>query len=492
MNLLDQLKHLKTDRALNPDRAWKKHMLKKLRQDLYEQGRIPGIWDVIKSPFSLKSLTLAPVRVIASFVLVFILGGTGLTFASKSAIPGDILYPIKTASEEIERLIAVSAENKIQVNKKLADERAQELNILIAEKAPPPLIQTTLENLVGETESMVKILEQQASQETIEPEIIQVAERAIETNITILKAYTVAPIPPDAIPETSIQPTETETPPSLPSESTSPSTAPVEAGEFFQPQPSSATPAPSDAQTPQQSIPVGTASTPPSAKQGGEPTQSTVETPTIIPPIVKTTPEPSESSSQPKTQPEAPQPTGSEPATASEPTVIQTPVESTPAPAEESLEIRAPEEISVPEETYSEIVKSIDTLEKVKDDVTVTHIKVSSEEQGTQKVEEKIQQVEQELQTHQEAIKTIPDPVKQEQAINLINEAQFYLNVSNAELKEKELVDSFEHARESDKILDQVKTIIPPKPSKTQTAPASSSSTESAPTKTPTRPVKKR
>ncbi len=61
---------------------------------------------------------------------------SGTAFASSSALPGDILYPIKRAQEKIQLRVAVTEESKANLQAKFAGERFEELGKLTAKYKP--------------------------------------------------------------------------------------------------------------------------------------------------------------------------------------------------------------------------------------------------------------------------------------------------------------------------------------------------------------------
>ena len=62
-----------------------------------------------------------------SATLIFLLAGGNTAMAAWSAIPGDILYPIKLASENITIVLSRDVESKAELHMKYADKRLEEL-----------------------------------------------------------------------------------------------------------------------------------------------------------------------------------------------------------------------------------------------------------------------------------------------------------------------------------------------------------------------------
>lgn len=62
-----------------------------------------------------------------SLVIVLLLSGSGIAYASQRSLPGDALYPIKTATEHIQVLLSTSAARKAELNVVFAQRRLDEI-----------------------------------------------------------------------------------------------------------------------------------------------------------------------------------------------------------------------------------------------------------------------------------------------------------------------------------------------------------------------------
>jgi hypothetical protein len=70
----------------------------------------------------------------ATFVGIIVLGtGSIVTFASQSSLPGELLYPVKIASEKVKHASIKTPEAKINYSLALVEKRYNETNTLIAE-----------------------------------------------------------------------------------------------------------------------------------------------------------------------------------------------------------------------------------------------------------------------------------------------------------------------------------------------------------------------
>lgn len=64
---------------------------------------------------------------VLSVSLILLFAVTGMTFIAGGSIPGDILYPVKSASEKVKFLLTFDAEKKAELRLTFSDERLREL-----------------------------------------------------------------------------------------------------------------------------------------------------------------------------------------------------------------------------------------------------------------------------------------------------------------------------------------------------------------------------
>lgn len=70
----------------------------------------------------------------AAFAVIFLVAGTGVSYAAQDTIPGDMLYPVKVSvMEPLQRSLAFSAEAKAELDARLALRRLEEVTRLAAE-----------------------------------------------------------------------------------------------------------------------------------------------------------------------------------------------------------------------------------------------------------------------------------------------------------------------------------------------------------------------
>jgi hypothetical protein len=101
-------------------------------------------------------------------VLVILLAGVGTVSASASSLPGDTLYPVKTAAENVQGFFTFGSEAKANFYMSLAQRRLNELNKLVEENRniPPSLLET----MGSETDDAIKLLSgnQQLGNESVD------------------------------------------------------------------------------------------------------------------------------------------------------------------------------------------------------------------------------------------------------------------------------------------------------------------------------------
>lgn len=94
---------------------------------------------------SLPKLALEKMSYVLASILILVLAGGSVTYASEKSLPGDILYPVKiNVVEPIREAMAVTPDQKAQVEAGLAEERLREAETLSVEGK---LSTTTADNL---------------------------------------------------------------------------------------------------------------------------------------------------------------------------------------------------------------------------------------------------------------------------------------------------------------------------------------------------------
>lgn len=77
-----------------------------------------------------------PIFKIVSFALIVFLvfGGGGAVFASQKSLPGDILYPIKTLTENLQETLTFNPQKKAYLYTRLAEKRIGEIKNILEER----------------------------------------------------------------------------------------------------------------------------------------------------------------------------------------------------------------------------------------------------------------------------------------------------------------------------------------------------------------------
>lgn len=118
--------------------------------------------------------------------LALLLGGTGGTvYASQSSLPGELLYPVKTLSEDVRNEITIDPQASIDLNLDLADRRVAEM-VALDEEGEPLLesvvlrLQQHLNNALLQSSNLdgeafeTALLELQSRLETQEQSMLQI------------------------------------------------------------------------------------------------------------------------------------------------------------------------------------------------------------------------------------------------------------------------------------------------------------------------------
>ena len=97
------------------------------------RSRLQRLWSTIQSswewptPLTVRRLISMPALVIAIIIALLTAGSGGAVYASQSALPGDVLYGVKTTTEGVQLVLASSEEARAQVHADLAAKRLAEI-----------------------------------------------------------------------------------------------------------------------------------------------------------------------------------------------------------------------------------------------------------------------------------------------------------------------------------------------------------------------------
>ncbi len=122
-----------------------------------------------------------------------IIGTTATSFAAERALPGDILYPVKTEiNENIAKSLSVTKEQKAKINVKLVDKRMEELTEMVVTKQDTPekidIVVAKLEEHKQEIQEYVsEVQESDIKESEIAVAIYTELESVVDAHIDILE-----------------------------------------------------------------------------------------------------------------------------------------------------------------------------------------------------------------------------------------------------------------------------------------------------------------
>src|SRR3989344_8373280 len=80
------------------------------------------------------------------FIVALLGGGAGTAYASQNSLPGDALYPIKIAIEEVEAVLTIKDIKEVKLRANFSKKRLEEVEKLVERKtARPELIESAIE-----------------------------------------------------------------------------------------------------------------------------------------------------------------------------------------------------------------------------------------------------------------------------------------------------------------------------------------------------------
>jgi len=132
----DVMRQLKDLRDIKPRAEWVKDtraiLLSQIRgQESLESARVSGIryMDVLKVVFGYKILApiVRPVSAAVLAIIVALTGGVAGVRAAKNSTPGDLLYPVKLTSENLQVGLASAPSKKAELYLNFAEERVKEI-----------------------------------------------------------------------------------------------------------------------------------------------------------------------------------------------------------------------------------------------------------------------------------------------------------------------------------------------------------------------------
>jgi hypothetical protein len=95
---------------------------------------------------------------VAVILALLLVGGGTVTAASVNSLPGDLLYPVKTAGERVESFFTFGRENKASFHVRIAERRLREIEALAERHRLIPA--SVMEAMNSETDRAIDILRQ--------------------------------------------------------------------------------------------------------------------------------------------------------------------------------------------------------------------------------------------------------------------------------------------------------------------------------------------
>ncbi len=156
------------------------------------------IWHVRSNSVPVKShfYNLPMFRYGMAFVFLILASGSGVSFASQNALPGDFSYTTKLQIEEIKGITKTTPKQKLIFNKKRAETRLQEMKTLLAKDEATPdkiaIASKELESHIQQAKDNATIIAQTSNYTDQKEALVEVKnlEQNIEKDAKILTALT--------------------------------------------------------------------------------------------------------------------------------------------------------------------------------------------------------------------------------------------------------------------------------------------------------------
>lgn len=154
------------------------------------------VWHVRSNSMPVKShfYNMPMFRYGMAFVFLILASGSGVSFASQNALPGDFSYTTKLQIEEIKGITKTTPKQKLIFNKKRAETRLQEMKTLLANDTATPekiaIASKELESHIKEAKDNATIIAESANDIDQKEALIEVKslEQNIEKDVKVLTA----------------------------------------------------------------------------------------------------------------------------------------------------------------------------------------------------------------------------------------------------------------------------------------------------------------
>ncbi|MEK6615715.1 MAG: DUF5667 domain-containing protein, partial [Bacteroidota bacterium] len=142
-NIIKKIEEVSKETCLTQDEkfAVRKNLLKYMSQNPVQEKH------TIRSPWFASSSRFRGKKVLSAVVLFGVVGGGTLSFAAEAALPGDVLYPVKTGiNEPVHRVVLFTPQEKADWDVRLVERRLDEISKLSESNSISPEAKARIEN----------------------------------------------------------------------------------------------------------------------------------------------------------------------------------------------------------------------------------------------------------------------------------------------------------------------------------------------------------
>lgn len=142
-NIIKKIEEVSKETHLTQDEkfAVRNNLLKYMSQNPVQEKH------AIRSPWFASSSRFRGKKVLSAVVLLGVVGGGTLSFAAEAALPGDVLYPVKTGiNEPVHRVVLFTPQEKADWDVRLVERRLDEISKLSESNAITPEAKAIIES----------------------------------------------------------------------------------------------------------------------------------------------------------------------------------------------------------------------------------------------------------------------------------------------------------------------------------------------------------
>jgi hypothetical protein len=154
------------------------------------------LWHVRSNSMPVKShfYNIPIFRYGMAFVFLILVSGSGVSFASQNALPGDSSYKFKLGMEEIKGITKTTPKQKLIYNKERAETRLQEMKTLLVNDTATPeniaIASKELESHIKQAKDNATIIAESSNEVDQKEALIEVKnlEKNIEKDVKVMTA----------------------------------------------------------------------------------------------------------------------------------------------------------------------------------------------------------------------------------------------------------------------------------------------------------------